>query len=177
MSATSEPVQVREASGDDLDAIRRIYNEGIEDRIATLETAPKTEAEIREWWAQHGARFVVLVALAKDAEIAGWASLNPFSHRCAHAAIADLSVYVSRNLRGHGMGAVLLSAIEPFALKHEFRKIVLHALNKNEAGKRLYRRLGYEEVGVFRQHGKLEGEFVDVVAMEKILPALRARPE
>ena len=29
--------------------------------------------------------------------------------------------------------------------------------------------MGYREVGVFENQGKLDGEFVDVMAMEKIL--------
>ncbi|MBV8198563.1 MAG: GNAT family N-acetyltransferase, partial [Candidatus Eremiobacteraeota bacterium] len=39
----------------------------------------------------------------------------------------------------------------------------------NEAGQRLYKRLGYREVGVFKEQGRLDGRPVDVVAMEKLL--------
>jgi phosphinothricin acetyltransferase len=55
------------------------------------------------------------------------------------------------------------------AAESGFNKIVLHALNLNEHGKRLYRKAGFEEVGVFKEHGRLDGRFVDVVAMELLL--------
>jgi phosphinothricin acetyltransferase len=163
----AESLVVRRALSDDLDAIRRIYNEGIEDRVATLDTYPKSHDEIADWWADHDEKFVVVVALEGD--VVGWASLNRFSQRCAHSAIADLSVYVTRARRGRGIGTALLVGLEAHARAGGFRKIVLHALNANEHGKNLYRRSGYREVGVFREHGIIDGRFVDVVAMEKVL--------
>lgn len=158
---------VRPASVDDLDAIRRIYNEGIEDRVATLESAPKTREELEVWWNEHDDRYAVIVA--ETTRIVGWASLNRFSHRCAHAAVADLSVYVARDERGRGIGRLLLDGLVEIAAQGAFRKIVLHALDPNEVGKRLYASAGFREVGVFRQHGILDGRLVDVVAMERLL--------
>jgi L-amino acid N-acyltransferase YncA len=162
-------LRVREARPDDLAAIRRIYNEGIEDRVATLDSDPKSDDEILEWFAAHGGRYSVVVAERDDA-LVGWASLNPYSHRCAYAGVADLSVYVARDARGSGVGTTLLSAIETSARQHEFHKIVLFALTGNEPGLRLYRKAGFREVGVFREQGRLDGRPVDVVAMERLLP-------
>jgi L-amino acid N-acyltransferase YncA len=167
MTASREPA-IRPAREADLGAIRAIYNEGIEDRVATLDEDPKTDGDIREWFAAHSDRYAVLVA-ERDGEIVGWASLNPYSHRCAYRAVADLSVYVARNARGTGVGSALLSALEPVARANEFHKIVLFALAFNDAGLRLYRSLGYRYVGVFEEQGLLDGRAVDVVAMERIL--------
>jgi L-amino acid N-acyltransferase YncA len=159
---------IRLAASDDLNAILRIYNEGVEDRMATLETKKKNRGDIEDWWEQHDERYAVLVA-AEAGSLVGWASLNRFSHRCAHSAIADLSVYVARSHRGHGVGFALLADLVRTAIRSKFHKIVLHALNENERGKRLYRRCGFGEVGVFREHGLLDGRYVDVVAMERLL--------
>lgn len=161
-------ILIRPATDSDLECIRRIYNEGIEDRTATLDTEQKTANDIAEWWSEHDDRFAVLVA-AEQNEIIGWASLNRFSHRCAHSAIADLSVYVARSHRGRGVGSSLLMELQQRAQQAAFHKIVLHALNSNEPGKRLYRKSGFTQVGVFREHGMLDGQYVDVVAMEKLL--------
>jgi L-amino acid N-acyltransferase YncA len=40
---------------------------------------------------------------------------------------------------------------------------------KADLGQGLYRKSGYREVGVFRNQGRLDGTFVDVMAMEKLL--------
>ena len=159
---------VRRARRNELEPIRQIYNEGIEDRLATLDRDPKSLDEMSDWWARHDERYVVLVAVDRG-EVAGWAALNRFSERCAHADIADLSVYVRRSHRGQGAGRALVTALVEHARESRFHKIVLHALNANEFGKRLYRRSGFREVGVFEEHGTIEGRYVDVVVMERLL--------
>jgi L-amino acid N-acyltransferase YncA len=103
--------------------------------------------------------------------VVGWASLNPYSHRCAYDGVADLSVYVERASRGRGIGKALLQELEHRAGQRNFHKLVLFTLPFNEAGQRLYRRCGFREVGLFREQGTLDGRFVDVMAMEKILEA------
>lgn len=164
---TISGLEIRAAAASDLEAVRAIYNEGIEDRIATLDAAPKSANDIADWWGQHEG-FPVVVA-TEAGSVVGWASLNRFSGRCAHADIADLSVYVARSHRGRGIGAQLLRALEENAMTAGFHKIVLHALDANEWGKRLYRKSGFATVGVFREHGVLDGRRVDVIAMEKII--------
>ena len=161
-------VSVRAASPADAEHIRAIYNQGIEDRVATLELDPKSEQEMMAWLEAHSGRYEVVLA-EHEGEIVGWASLNPYSHRCAYDAVADLSVYVSRGWRGKGVGGALLSAIEERARRRDFHKIVLFTLPFNELGQRLYRKMGYREVGIFKEQGTLDGKLVDVMAMEKLL--------
>jgi phosphinothricin acetyltransferase len=49
------PLTVRAARRDDAAAIARIYNQGIEDRIATFETEPRTVEQIESMLTQRGA--------------------------------------------------------------------------------------------------------------------------
>jgi L-amino acid N-acyltransferase YncA len=167
--APAPRILVRVANQSDLEAIRTIYNQGIEDRSATLETSTIERDDIATWWAEHDDRYAVMVAETAG-EICGWGALNKFSHRCAHRSIADLSIYVERAHRGMGVGRTLLEHVVRRA-RGTFRKIVLHALNDNAAGKRLYSACGFREIGVFREHGEIDGRPVDVVAMEKLLCA------
>ena len=152
-----------------MEAIGRIYNQGIADRIATLDADPKDQDAMAAWWGQHGDRYAVLVAERHDGTIAGWASLNPYSHRCAYRGVADLSIYVERAARGTGVGSLLLGALQGVARERGFHKIVLFTFPFNADGQGLYRKHGFREVGVFREQGTLDGRFVDVMAMEKLL--------
>jgi L-amino acid N-acyltransferase YncA/protein-tyrosine-phosphatase len=169
MQTAPSALRVRSATAADLDAIGRIYNEGIEDRIATLDVNPKTADDMAAWWSAHHGRHAVLVAVSQAGDVVGWASLNPYSNRCAYAGVADLSVYVARGVRGTGVGSLLLHALEKTAKAHDFHKIVLFTFTFNAGGQGLYRKLGYREVGTFHEMGKLDGTFVDVMAMEKTL--------
>jgi phosphinothricin acetyltransferase len=160
---------VREAGESDLPRIREIHNQGIEDGTATLDLEPKSEDDVRAWYGEHrDGRYTVIVA-ERDGRVVGWASLNSYSHRCAYAGVADLSVYVARDARGCGAGATLLNALDGAARRAEFHKIVLFALADNHAGNALYRKLGYRDVGVFAEQGRLGGRYVDVAIKEKIL--------
>src|SRR5206468_7055655 len=82
--------RVRPATAGDADAICRIYNQGIEDRVATLETELRTPAERGRWLANRDARHPVIVAEA-NGEVVGWGSLNVFNPRDAYRFVADFS--------------------------------------------------------------------------------------
>jgi phosphinothricin acetyltransferase len=168
-TGTGLALRVRTAEESDLAEIRAIHNQGIADGNATLDLEAKSEDDVRDWYAARSdGRYRVIVA-ERDGRLAGWASLNPYSHRCAYAGVADLSVYVERSARGTGVGSLLLSAVEGFARRANFHKIVLFALAENEAGTRLYRKLGYRDVGVFEEQGRLDGRYVGVAIKEKII--------
>src|SRR5207247_9983821 len=96
-------VTVRAATAADVEAICTIHNQGIVDRIATLDTILRTTDDCRAWLEERGLRHPVLVA---DLEglVVGWASLNRFNPRQAYDHVADFSVYVEREWRGKGGG-------------------------------------------------------------------------
>src|SRR5206468_3178367 len=62
---------VRPATATDADAICRIYNQGIEDRVATLETELRTPEERRRWLANRSPRHPVVVAEATEPRFVG----------------------------------------------------------------------------------------------------------
>ncbi|NYE09697.1 phosphinothricin acetyltransferase [Bacillus niacini] len=159
---------IRESNESDIYCIKEIYNQGIEDHIATLETEIKDDSYIKEWYEKHKGRFKVIVA-EQEGKIVGWASLNQYNNRCAYDGVADLSVYISREFRGKGIGKQLLVALESIARENRFHKIVLFTFPFNQLGQGLYKKMGFREVGVFKNQGILDGEFVDVMAMEKLL--------
>ncbi|MEH7097929.1 arsinothricin resistance N-acetyltransferase ArsN1 family A [Neobacillus vireti] len=160
--------RTRLVSINDLESILHIYNQGIEDRIATLEEDQKDIGYMTEWFNIHNGRFAVIV-IETNGEIVGWTSLNPYSNRCAYVGVADLSIYIRRDYRGRGVGSLLLKEIESTAIRNQFNKIVLFTFPFNNLGQGLYRKNGYREVGVFKNQGKLDGCYVDVMIMEKIL--------
>lgn len=130
---TVTDVTVRDARADDAEAIARIYNQGIEDRVATLETAQRTPEERRDWLAARSPRHPVLVAIDGVNQVLGWASLNQFNPRPAYDHVADFSVYVAREARGKGVGVALLEALEARARQIGFHKLVLAAFPTNSA--------------------------------------------
>jgi L-amino acid N-acyltransferase YncA len=159
---------LRLATSADAEAICRIYNQGIQDRIATLETEPRTPEERREWLAARGPRHPVIVA-ETEAGVVGWGSLNVFNPRPAYHHVADFSIYIERGWRGKGVGSLLLARLVELAREREFHKMVLAAFPWNTGGMALYTKLGFRTVGIYREQGQLDGKWVDTVIMEKLL--------
>src|SRR5215204_4060471 len=162
-------IEIRDATAADAAAIAAVYNDGIEDRVATLETQSRSAEERREWLAARGARHPVLVAVNDDGLVVGWGSLNPFNPRPAYDHVVDFSVYVARAQRGRGIGDMLLGALEARARTSGYHKMVLAAFPTNAAGMKLYERYGFRTVGIYQEQGMLDGRWVDVVVMERIL--------
>ena len=158
-------MKTRVAVADDAAAIARIYNEGIEDRIATFETDPRTAADILDWLAEN----CPLVVVDEDGEVVAWAVAHPYSARPVYAGVGDYSVYVARDRRGRGFGRV---AVEALVLECEARgywKLLSRIFPQNEASLALAHSLGFRKVGVYRRHGKLDGEWLDCVIVELLL--------
>jgi L-amino acid N-acyltransferase YncA len=161
-------IAVRLATLADAAAVCTIYNQGIEDRVATLETELRSAEERRQWMAGRGSRHPVVVA-EREGLVVGWGSLNPFNPRTAYDYVADFSVYVERSWRGRGVGRLLLERLIALARQLGYHKMVLAALRLNAAGRALYERMGFTTVGLYREQGRLDGEWVDVIVMEKLL--------
>ena len=159
---------IRPAEPNDAAAICEIHNQGIVDRIATLDTTLRTVEGTREWLSARASRHPVVIAEVNGATV-GWASLNPFNPRAAYDHVADFSVYVERSWRGKGIGRQLLDRLIDAARNLGYHKMVLAAMAHNTAGVALYARTGFSRVGVYREQGLLDGKWVDVVVMEKIL--------
>ena len=176
--------RVRGATEADTEAICRIYNQGIEDRLATLETELRTPEERRQWLAARSPRHPVVVAelaepatasnrpptsQAAPATTIGWGSLNVFNARPAYRFVADFSVYVERAWRGKGVGRVLLARLIELGREHGFHKLVLSAFPFNPGGMALYETMGFRTVGIYKEQGLLDGAWVDTIIMEKLL--------
>lgn len=164
----SKVVLIKKPDESDINSILEIYNQGIEDRIATLETDTKDYTYMKDWLDKHNGRYNVIVA-EQEGKIVGWASINQYNNRSAYDGVADISVYISREYRGKGIGKRLLSELENIAKENGFHKMVLFTFPFNQLGQRLYKKMGFREVGVFKNQGILDGNFVDVMAMEKLL--------
>jgi phosphinothricin acetyltransferase len=161
------PVLVRSATEKDIPAITRIYNQGIEDSC-TFETEIRSEEERLAWFHNHDEKHPVLVAVQLG-RVVGWASLNVFNARYGYRFVADLSIYIERELRGCGVGSTLLPALVSLAKPLGFHKLVLTTFPHTTAGVKLYAKNGFRHVGDYKEQGLLNGVWTDVRIMEQVL--------
>jgi L-amino acid N-acyltransferase YncA len=157
---------VRRASPRDCNAIARIYNEGIAERGSTFETEPRSAAEIEEWLGSP--EHPVLVAVCGGV-VVGWARISPYSTRACYAGVGEGSIYVRAAERGRGIGSALARALSDEAEQAGLYKVVGKLFADNEPSRRLVARHGYREVGIHLRHGRIDGEWRDVLVVELLL--------
>lgn len=143
-------------------AVRSIYLDGIATGAATFETdAPSWP----EWNANH-LEFARLVACENE-QVIGWAALSPVSQRRAYSGVAEVSVYVSGDRRGKGVGRALLEHLIRESEQNGIWTLQASVFPENAATIALHRACGFREVGKRERIGKLNGTWRDTLLLER----------
>jgi L-amino acid N-acyltransferase YncA len=157
---------LRPAAHSDAPALADIYNEGIEGRQATFETRPRDLEEVGAWI---GERLPFLVAEDVDGAIVGFARVSAYSDRCVYDGVGEHGVYVAGAAQGRGVGRELLLGLCEAAERAGYYKLTSRVFSSNAASRAVHRAAGFEEVGIQRRHGRLDGEWRDCVLVERLL--------
>jgi L-amino acid N-acyltransferase YncA len=156
---------IRPARPGDAEAIARLYNIGIEERQATFETRPRDAAEVRAWLPT---ALPFLVAQDDD-RVVGFARVGRYSNREVYDGIGEHGVYVDPDARGAGLGRRLLEALAAAAQEQGLYKLTSRIFTTNAASRAAHRAAGFQEVGIQRRHGRLDGAWKDCVLVERLL--------
>jgi len=163
-------VQVRIATVDDAAATAEIYNQGIEDRVATYETEPRSPRDQQAWLQSIAGCYPAVVAEI-DGQIVGWAGAGPYRARKCYRGIGEFSMYVRRDWRGQGVGDLLVGGLINEAERLGLWKLLSRIFPFNEASRALCRKHGFREVGIYEKHARLDGPWLDVVIVERLISA------
>jgi L-amino acid N-acyltransferase YncA len=145
-----------------------IYNQGIEDRVATFETELRTPQQVSSLLAERLPNYPAVV-VEWDGAVVAFAWTSPYSSRPCYEGIAEFSVYVSRQERRLGAGRLALRNLIVAGEARGFWKLVSRVFPDNQASRRLCASLGFREVGVYHRHSRLDGLWRDVVIVERLL--------
>jgi len=163
--------KIRKAKAEDATEIATIYNEGIDERSATFNTNHATAEEISEKITEGGDKHPLIVAtLTGSRRIVGWASISPYSPRACYTGIGEISIYVHKKHRRHGIGKTLLQSLIDTATQQGYWKLMGRIFTFNQASRTLCKKLGFTEIGIHEKHAKLDGKWLDVVEVEKLIP-------
>lgn len=163
-------MRIRPASERDLPAIAAIYNHEVAHGVATFDTEPWDRESTARWFAAHDpSRRPVLVAVAGDGTVVGWASLSDWSTRCAYLRAAENSVYVHAEHRGRGVGRMLLEAVLDRAPGSGVKVVLARIETSGVASRALHIACGFVSVGVMHRVGEKFGRVLDVELFERSL--------
>lgn len=169
------PSSIRSARQADAATIAAIYNQGIAERAATFETEPRTADDIRVRL-DDNERFPLLVA-EESGVVIGWAALSSYRARACYAGIGEFSIYLDRAARGRGIGRELLEALVEAAHARGYWKLLSRVFPFNTASRALCRSCGFREVGTYEKHARLDGQWLDVIIVERVFPENLVSPD
>ena len=158
---------VRDMRREDAEAVASIFNEGIRGRGATFRTGEQTAADVAPWVDQAARHPVVLAE--REGRILGWARAGSYSDFAPYAGIGELAIYVTAAARGHGVGRDLIEGLEAAARERGYWKLLAKVFTTNAASIGLLHSCGWRDVGVHLRHGRLDGEWLDVLLLERSL--------
>jgi phosphinothricin acetyltransferase len=144
------------------DAVREIYVQGIATGNATFE---KSVPDWKEWDERH-LQSCRLIA-RWDKKVRGWAALSRVSSRRVYEGVAEVSIYIAEEVRGHGIGSKLLNALVEAAEQNRIWTLQAGILAENAVSIRLHQRAGFRIVGTRERIGCMDGRWRDTVLMER----------
>ena len=147
----------------DWSQVSDIYLDGIKTELATFQNDVPTW---EEWDRGHslGCRFV---ARAGE-EILGWVALSPVSGRCVYRGVAEVSIYISKEHKGEGIGAALLKHVIKQSEEEGYWTLQAGIIKENQPSRMLHTKCGFREIGYRERIGQMSnGRWHDVILMER----------
>jgi phosphinothricin acetyltransferase len=156
--------EIRNAQLGDAEAVAAIHDEAVLAGNATFRTEPRPLAEVEKVLREVKPFLVAL----DNGKVVGWAGASPYEESNPYYdGVREVGVYVGGSSRGAGIGQALLDALADAAAEAGVFKLVAKVFDTNTTSLRLFERAGYSKVGVHVRHGRLRGEWKDVVVFEK----------
>jgi phosphinothricin acetyltransferase len=161
---------LRPATSADLPAINAIYNHYVLHSTCTYQTVPSTEEERAEWFAAHGPKHPVIVAVDEaSGSVIGWGSLSRFHPRQAYENSVEDSIYLHHHWQGRGVGSLVLTELLRLAVDLGYHT-VLGGIDTGQPGSvALHAKFGFEKVSHLKEVGFKQGRWLDVIWMQKML--------
>jgi len=163
-----ETLDLRDAVAADAAAIADIFNESILAATATMVVTPQTAADIRRQMAGFTNREGYVV-LERAGEVIGWGAFKLYSPRGGYNRCAETSVFLRRTESGRGLGSRVVQALIERCREAGYRHLIARVWADNEASRALFRKMGFEVVGIQRDIGYIGGHWQDIAILQLVL--------
>lgn len=165
-----DTIKLRPASIDDVEYLYRLRNDEGTQKHLLSRPRPNTSEKVEDWYSKKtndsDSVFFVVCDL-NEANLFGYIQITGMDLISGYG---YLGICLDSSSRGIGIGAEAIKLIEEYVKKvFDLRKIILEVLVYNESAIKLYRKIGYQEVGVYQRHYYYANEHHDVMVMEKFI--------
>jgi len=149
---------MRIATESDLPDIVSIYNSTILTRQSTADIFEVSVDSRTEWFKQHDPQKRPLLVHEDDGKIVGWVSFQSFYGRPAYDSTAEISIYISPEYRGKGLGRSLLKESLELTEQCNIKTVVCFIFSHNTPSIKLFMSFGFEEWGMLPNVAEMDGK-------------------
>lgn len=149
---------MRLAQEADLPIIVSIYNAAVPTRQSTADTVEVTVASRTEWFRQHHPDRRPLMVHEEEGTIVAWVSFQSFYGRAAYDHTVEISIYISPDCRGKGLGRVLLAEALAMTKELDIKTVVGFVFSHNVPSMRLFKSFGFDEWGKLPDIAEMDGK-------------------
>jgi len=162
---------IRAVSDRDVDSITKIYNYYITETVATFEEEPVT-AEIMATRINRikTDELPWLVAEDEMGNIVGYAYATKWRERFAYRFSAEVTVYLSVNNSGKGIGTKLYQALFTELQERSIHSVIAGITLPNSASIALHEKFAMQQVAHFKEVGFKFGQWLDTGYWQVQLP-------
>jgi len=166
-------LNIRPAREDDAPALREIFNDAVEDGLATFDSALRSIEEQKRLIAiaEQDSRRPLFVAEVRNL-VCGFACLEPHEEKLHLGELGEVTVFVRRSFRSYGIGRQLMRVLQTEAARRGYRKLIGRVLSDNEESLRLCKVTGWRVVGTHERHARHGDRLRDITVVEYFLPAV-----
>lgn len=156
-------MKIRNAEAKDLTVIVEIYNASIPSRIATGDPEPISVESRISWYQEHLPDNRPILVIELDDKVVGWLSFQSFYGTPAYKATAEVSIYVSPEYKGQGIGKKLLSEAIHRSSNLGIKTLLGFIFAHNNPSLSLFDKFGFEPWGYLPKVANLDGIRRDLV--------------
>lgn len=167
--------KIRLANVEDTAKILEIYVPFITDTAISFEYTVPSEEEFAERIISIGKEYPYLVCEENDT-IIGYAYAHRYLERAAYQWDVEVTVYLSPEAQGKGIGIRLYAALEALLYRQGIKNLYSCITASNTRSIRFHEAAGYNLIGTFKNAGYKSNAWQDVVWMEKAIAAYEAVP-
>ena len=148
-----------------------IFNYTAANSIANFGTRPVSVADRRDWFGQFSPVGCHRLFVARrGSRVLGYASSQPYREHEGFRETVEVSIALDIASRGQGVGTALYRVLLECLAGEPVHVALAGIVLPNDASVALHRKLGFTEVGTFREYAVKNGQYLSSVWMERRFP-------
>ena len=158
----------KELRNEDLPEVAKIYNHYVLNTTATFHAHPLTLEEMHELVFFENPKYRSFT-ITDDQALFGYLIITQHKKREAYDGTAEVTVYLKPEYTGKGIGSTAIRFAEELAIKSGIHVLIATICGENNSSIKLFEKNGFAKCAHYKEVGKKFGQWLDVVAYQKVL--------